>query len=225
MSLVENLLGGLQLETQKYQSVSPKEIFILSRIRNPFLPLKNKFLEEGIPVNFVEDEAISSFEKINKFLNSIETSVLPVEKHIKNSDTEIKNFLENLWALSVEDKEKFINYLKALEPSDFITPYKEGVNFLSIHASKGLEAEYVILVGAEEGLIPLKLFEDTLEDEEKRLIYVALTRAKRRFYFTAVKERRVFNFTLNKGVSFYFKNFPIKVFSSKPKKPKQTGLF
>jgi superfamily I DNA/RNA helicase len=225
VNLVKNLLGGLQLETQKYQSISPKEIFILSRIRNVFLPLKNKFLEAGIPVNFAEEDAISSFEKIRQFLTEIERSFVSVEEHIKNSETEIKNFLENLWALSLEDKEKFINYLKALEPSDFINPYKEGVNFLSIHASKGLEAEYVILVGAEEGLIPLKLFEDTLEDEEKRLVYVALTRAKRGFYFTAVRERKVFNFILNKGVSSYFKDFPFKTFSPRPKKPKQTGLF
>ncbi len=225
INLVKNLLGGLQLETQKYQSVSPKEIFILSRIKNIFLPLKNRFLNEGIPVNSAEEDALSSFEKITQFLESAETSLIPVEELIKHSDVEIKSFLENLWALSSEDKEKFISYLKALEPSDFINPYKEGVNFLSIHASKGLEAEYVILVGADEGLIPLKIFKDTLEDEEKRLIYVALTRAKKGFYFTSVKKRKIFNFTLDRGISVYFKNFPLQKFSPKPKKPKQTGLF
>jgi len=77
----------------------------------------------------------------------------------------------------------------------------------------------------EEGLVPLKLFEDTLEDEEKRLIYVSLTRTKSGFFFTSVKERKIFNFTLNKGLSFYFKNFPLKIFSPKPKKPKQPELF
>ena len=225
INLVKNLLGGLQLEHQKYQSVAPKDIFILSRIKNVFLPLKNKFLKEGIPVNFAEEDALISFEKIVNFLNLIETSIVPIDELIKNSDLEIKNFLENLWALAGYDKEKFINYLKILEPSDFINPHKEGVNFLSIHASKGLEAEYVILIGTESGLIPLKIFEDTLETEEKRLVYVALTRAKKGFYFTATKERKIFNFTLNKGLSFYFKDFPLKIFSSKPKKPKQTGLF
>ena len=127
--------------------------------------------------------------------------------------------------MSFGEKEKFLSYLKILEPSDFIIPQKEGVNFLSIHASKGLEAEYIILIGAEEGLIPLEIFKDTLKDEEKRLVYVALTRAKKGFYFTVVKNRKIFNFTLNRGVSSYFKDFPLKVFSPKPKKPKQTGLF
>ncbi len=225
VNLVKNLLGGLQLENQKYQSVSPKDIFILSRIKNVFLSLKNRFLREGIPVNVAEEDALICFEKITEFLNLLERSTFSVNELIKISAPEIKNFLENLWALASEDKEKFTSYLKVLEPSDFINPYKEGVNFLSIHASKGLEAEYVILVGAEEGLIPLKLFEDTLEDEERRLIYVSLTRTKRGFFFTSTKERKIFNFTLNKGLSSYFKNFPLKIFSPKPKKPKQTGLF
>jgi superfamily I DNA/RNA helicase len=225
VNLVKNLLGGLQLENQKYGSVSPKDIFILSRIKNVFSSLKNRFLKEGIPINVVEEDAFNCYEKITEFLNLLEKSAFPIDKLIENCDPEIRNFLENLWALASEDKEKFISYLKILEPSDFINPYKEGVNFLSIHASKGLEAEYVILVGAEDGLIPLKLFEDTSEDEEKRLIYVSLTRAKNGFFFTSVRERKVFNFTLNKGVSSYFKNFPLKTFSPKPKKPKQSGLF
>lgn len=225
VNLVKNLLGGLQLENQKYQSVSPKDIFILSRIKNVFLSLKNRFLKEGIPVNVAEEDALNCFEKITEFLNFIERSTFLTDELIKNSDPEIRNFLENLWALASQDKEKFIGYLKVLEPSDFINPYKEGVNFLSIHASKGLEAEYVILVGVEEGLIPLKLFDDTLEDEERRLVYVSLTRAKKGFFFTSVKERKIFNFILNRGISFYFKDFPLRIFSPKPKKPKQTGLF
>lgn len=225
VDLVKNLLGGLQLESQKYQSVSPKDIFILSRIKNIFSSLKNRFLKDGIPINVAEEDAQVCFDKIAEFLDFIENTTLLVDELIKNSDPEIRNFLENLWALASEDKEKFIGYLKILGPSDFINPYKEGVNFLSIHASKGLEAEYVILVGAEEGLIPLKLFKDTLEDEEKRLIYVSLTRAKRGFFFTSVKERKVFNFTLNRGLSSYFKDFPLKIFSLKPRKPKQTELF
>lgn len=225
VKLVKNLLGGLQLETQKSHSVSPKDIFIVSRIKNVFFPLKNKFLNEGIPVNFTEAEALEDFEKINQFLNTIENFTISIDSAIKTSPIELRVFLENLWNMSFKDKDKFLNYLKILEPSDFIFPRKEGVHFLSIHASKGLEAEYVILVGAEEGLIPLKIFKDTLEDEEKRLVYVALTRAKKGFYFTAVKSRKIFNLTLNQNLSSFFQEFPVKFFSPKPKKPKQTKFF
>lgn len=224
IKLVKDLLGGLQLESQKYHSISPKDIFILSRIKNIFLPLKEKFLKEGIPVNFVEEEANESLEKINEFLKKVEGSIVSVEDLIKVSDPQISSFLKNIWNLALYDKEKFLSYLKRVEIKDFINPYKEGVNFLSIHGAKGLEAEYVILLGTEEGLIPLKIFDDTIEDEEKRLIYVALTRAKKGFYFTVVKERKIFNFTV-KGISPYFKELPLNFISPKGKKPKQIGIF
>ncbi len=225
IKLIKNLLGGLQLEEQKYDTVSPNDIFILSRIKNVFLPLKNSFQKSGIPVNLAEEEANLIFERIQEIVNILKTSSIPVEDHLKNLNSEIKVFLENLWALSFNDKEKFLAYLTSLTPSDFLNTNKEGINFLSIHASKGLEAEYVILVGAEADLIPLKIFKDTLEEEEKRLVYVALTRAKKGFYFTATNQRKIFYFNLNKGLSPYFKNFPLKIFKPKPIKPKQTGLF
>uniref|UniRef100_A0A7V4JPG5 ATP-dependent helicase n=1 Tax=Thermodesulfobacterium geofontis TaxID=1295609 RepID=A0A7V4JPG5_9BACT len=59
VNLVKNLLGGLQLENQKYRSISPKDIFILSRIKNVFSSLKNRFLKEGIPINVVEEDALN----------------------------------------------------------------------------------------------------------------------------------------------------------------------
>ncbi len=223
--LIKNLLGGLQLEEQKHETVAPKDIFVIARIRNLLIPLKENLQKAGIPVNLAEEEANESWERLQDFKETLKTNLVPLEECIKILDPDVKNFIENLWELSFNDKEKFLAYLTSLNPSEFLNINKEGVNFLSIHASKGLEAEYIILVGAETGLIPLKLFKDTLEEEEKRLVYVALTRTKNTFYFTATKNRKIFNFTLNKGLSTYFKNFPLKVFKAKPKKPKQTGLF
>jgi DNA helicase-2/ATP-dependent DNA helicase PcrA len=98
-------------------------------------------------------------------------------------------------------------------------------SLMTIHASKGLEAKCVILVGVEEGLLPLKIFPDTSEEEEKRLTYVAITRAKDKFFFSSVRERKVFNFTLKKGLSRFFRGAPVKEYKKPPKKPKQVGLF
>ncbi|MGB9761042.1 MAG: 3'-5' exonuclease, partial [Caldimicrobium thiodismutans] len=108
---------------------------------------------------------------------------------------------------------------------DLTFPKLEGINFLTIHASKGLEAEVVILYGAEEGLIPFTLFNDYDFEEEKRILYVAITRAKNHFYFTATKNRKVFNFELQKGLSTWLKELPYKEFQKKPQRPKQRGLF
>ncbi|MFN4132534.1 MAG: 3'-5' exonuclease, partial [Caldimicrobium sp.] len=110
-------------------------------------------------------------------------------------------------------------------PYELIFPSVEGINFLTIHASKGLEAKVVILYGAEEDLIPLKIFKDCNLDEEKRLLYVAITRSKREFYFTASNERKVYNMVLNKGISSWLRIFPFKTFTPSPPKPKQKVLF
>jgi superfamily I DNA/RNA helicase len=223
--LVKDLLGGLQLEQQTHEGISPKEIFVLARLKEVFQPLKEAFLKAGIPIHLVEDEAKATYETLQEFIYEAQSSAFSIADLIKKAPSKVKTYLENLWELSNQDKEKFLGYLISAQPSDFINTDREGINFLSIHASKGLEAEVVILVGAEQGLIPLTIFKDTDEDEEKRLVYVALTRAKREFYFSGVKERKVYNFCLTQGLSPFFKGIPLKTFKPKPPKPKQPSLF
>ena len=222
---VKSLIGGLQLEEQRAgDQVSPDEVFVLARIKQVLLPVQEAFQKAGIPVNPAEQEASVILEKIKLFAEKLNTSSITVEDLIASSDPELRMFLENLWELSSEDREKFSAYLSTGSVYDFLNIKKHGVNFLSIHASKGLEAKHVILVGVEDGLIPLKIFKDTNLDEEKRLVYVAITRSITGFYFSSVKERQVFNFRL-KGLSYFFKDFPLKSFKKRPRKPKQRGLF
>ncbi|QER42188.1 ATP-dependent helicase [Thermodesulfobacterium sp. TA1] len=223
--LVKKLLGGLQLEQQTQEGLPPKEIFVLARLKEVFQPLKETFIKAGIPVNLVEEEAKTAYETLQEFISEVQTSAFSVEDLIKKAHPKIKTYSENLWELSDQNKERFLGYLLSTHYSDLIEIDQEGVNFLSIHASKGLEAEVVILVGVEQGLIPLTLFQDTDEEEEKRLIYVAITRTKREFYFSAVKERKVYQFCLNSGLSPLFKGMPLKTFKPKPPKPKQSSLF
>ena len=70
-----------------------------------------------------------------------------------------------------------------------------------MHASKGLEYDYVFIVGAEEGSFPLSRAlenEDELE-EERRLMYVAVTRARKKLYITRAKSRFLYgkrNYTI-----------------------------
>lgn len=66
----------------------------------------------------------------------------------------------------------------------------EPVKLLTIHASKGTEYDNVFVCGMEEGLLPhhYSILDDTVE-EERRLAYVALTRAKKRAYITHAEER------------------------------------
>jgi len=68
----------------------------------------------------------------------------------------------------------------------------EGVTLLTVHAAKGLEWPIVILAGLEDGLFPLSRSLDTPEgtEEERRLAYVGITRARDRLYLTWARARR-----------------------------------
>jgi uncharacterized protein (TIGR00375 family) len=68
-----------------------------------------------------------------------------------------------------------------------------GVRVMTIHASKGLEFEYVFMAGLEEGILPFTLYDNDEKaadiDEEKRLLYVAMTRARRGLWLSTVRSR------------------------------------
>lgn len=108
-----------------------------------------------------------------------------------------------------EDFQEFTRQFSSFaEIDDYISQYEEmikrqkqtvqnniaqktnGVTLMTMHASKGLEFECVYLTGCEEGRIPSKkaVTEEELA-EERRLFYVAMTRAKRKLYITAVQEK------------------------------------
>ena len=66
----------------------------------------------------------------------------------------------------------------------------EAVSVMTLHASKGLEFPIVFVAGVEDGLIPMER-EDSDEEEERRLLYVGMTRAKRELILTSARARAV----------------------------------
>ncbi len=91
---------------------------------------------------------------------------------------------------------KFLEDAALRSDSDALRDSPEGVRLLTVHASKGLEFRVVFIVGLEEGLFPHERASRSakIEDseEERRLFYVALTRAKERVYLTHAQSRMIF---------------------------------
>jgi len=85
----------------------------------------------------------------------------------------------------------------------------DAVQLMTLHASKGLEFRYVYLIGSEEGILPhqTSIDEDNVE-EERRLMYVGITRAQRELTFTMCKERRQFGELIKPTQSRFLDELP-----------------
>lgn len=122
-------------------------------------------------------ESISALENIEELLNSIRSYVEEQERAVAESTAadeaptpgmiQIDEWLQNIALLTDMDNEK---------PEEF-----NKVTLMTVHSAKGLEFEYVYIAGLEENLFPSLMSLGSPEglEEERRLFYVALTRAKR----------------------------------------------
>ncbi|MFI7156627.1 UvrD-helicase domain-containing protein [Micromonospora chalcea] len=92
-----------------------------------------------------------------------------------------------------DDLELFLNQLATGAEVDALDPRAEAVTLLTLHAAKGLEFPVVFLVGAEDGLLPLRWPGSEPDDdavaEERRLFFVGLTRAQDRLYVSHAGRR------------------------------------
>ncbi|TGL35403.1 damage-inducible protein [Leptospira koniambonensis] len=148
----------------------------------------------------------------------LEKEIALEEKEEKVAKARIYNMSElvNMLAFFEENNDSgekptlfdFINRLAMLmedEPND--EKEDNRVQLLTIHQSKGLEFESVYVVGLEEGILPSgrATVEDQSVDEERRLMYVAMTRAKRHLCLTGAANRRKFGEQLASEPSRFLK--------------------
>jgi DNA helicase-2/ATP-dependent DNA helicase PcrA len=89
--------------------------------------------------------------------------------------------------------EQFLQQISLYSDQDSIDDKEEQVTLMTLHNAKGLEYEAVFVVGCEDGAFPhMRALEEGGEEEERRLCYVAITRARQRLYMTWARERRLF---------------------------------
>ena len=121
-------------------------------------------------------EAISRIENIEALLNAVK-DFIEGQEEVDGADGSLSEFLEDVALISELDKDK--------------NETDKKVSLMTIHLAKGLEFSHVYIVGLEEDLFPSALSSSTRTDleEERRLFYVALTRAKRQVTITYAKNR------------------------------------
>jgi DNA helicase-2/ATP-dependent DNA helicase PcrA len=89
--------------------------------------------------------------------------------------------------------EEYLQQISLYSDQDSIQSEQELVTLMTLHNAKGLEYDTVFVVGCEDGAFPhMRALEEGGEEEERRLCYVAITRARQRLYMTWARERRLF---------------------------------
>jgi DNA helicase II / ATP-dependent DNA helicase PcrA len=98
-----------------------------------------------------------------------------------------------------EGIEKLIEEAALATDQDSLTKNEDAVKLMTVHASKGLEFDYVFITGLEEDLFPHQRMGTTKNkedgEEERRLFYVAITRARKKIYLTYANTRTIFGST------------------------------
>jgi DNA helicase-2/ATP-dependent DNA helicase PcrA len=94
---------------------------------------------------------------------------------------------------SLAPLEEFLQQVSLVSDQDSIQADEQLVTLMTLHNAKGLEYDAVFVVGCEDGAFPhMRALEEGSEEEERRLCYVAITRARERLYMTWARERRLF---------------------------------
>jgi DNA helicase II / ATP-dependent DNA helicase PcrA len=108
--------------------------------------------------------------------------------------------------------EEFLQQISLLSDQDSIQEEQELVTLMTVHNAKGLEYDTVFVVGCEDGSFPhMRALEEGGEEEERRLCYVAITRARRRLYMTWARERRLFGRAERNLPSRFIDELPVEL--------------
>ena len=142
-------------------------------------------------------EGLSRYENIQELLNSI--------KEFTEQDEVIEGQLDNDKSLG-----SYLQNVMLLTDQDTDNTGSDWVSLMTVHSAKGLEFECLYVVGLEENLFPSMMSMNSREDleEERRLFYVAVTRAKSRLSLTFAKTRYRFGSLMYCDPSRFLEELP-----------------
>lgn len=150
------------------------------------------------------EEAETRLQNLNEFVGSA------TEFEKQSDDKSLEAFLENVSLVSDLDRE---------------TDAPQYVTLMTLHTAKGLEFEAVFLAGMEEGIFPSarSLQEEGRMEEERRLCYVGLTRAKKNLYLSCARRRMLYNQITHNAPSVFLREIPSRLMKDDFRQMQRTG--
>lgn len=208
---IKDLLAYLRLLSNPADRISQKRIEKLGKKKlQVFLDFRDKFTGKNLQSKRSTLEILDETLKITSYLERFNTG-----------DSEDLNRLENIKELRSVAAEfqilwQFLENVSLVE-REYLpeTPIlggenKKAVTLMTMHAAKGLEFKKVFIVGMEEGLFPhaRTLLDPHELEEERRLCYVAITRAKEKLYLTYAAQRLYFGQRNSNDISRFILEIP-----------------
>lgn len=207
------------------------ELAILNRSRDKGVPAYDAAREiaaESIPrlssklaafIDIIEglkrtlaEETLTDF--LENLLDSINYLPYLAKKYPDQSEDKQDNVMELASAISQYVDETpgatLTDWLQSVMLASDVEGEPGGVNLMTLHMAKGLEFERVYLVGMEDGLLPhFNSCDDKMElEEERRLFYVGMTRAKKKLSLSAAYMRRTWGQTQANEISRFLRELP-----------------
>jgi DNA helicase-2/ATP-dependent DNA helicase PcrA len=201
---IKDILSYLRLLFNKKDSVSEKRVFALGKRRFDKFMMININAEEYTTIDIL-DLIIKETEYLNKFKEDDPEDMQRLEniKELRSVALEfpvLSDFLENVSLVEASSQKGEVT----------LTDEVGMVTLMTLHAAKGLEFPIVFIVGMEEGLFPhsRSLWEKEQMEEERRLCYVGITRAKEILYLTYASKRMIYGETSSNAVSRFIVDIP-----------------
>ena len=190
---IENMIGGLRffsIDSKMADGIEDSEIkslsdfVVLCRINRQIKDLEKAFNDHSIPYKTIGDTPFFRADPVKSIIDMLKLAINPENSLLKDKLIEKK-------IISYKGLEKFLQFAVLGTGVDTYKPNVENVTLMTLHSAKGLEFKCVFIVGCEDGLLPYSLFKNQKSDpeEERRLLYVGMTRAERFLFLSHAKKR------------------------------------
>ena len=205
-----------QVETSMYDVIKRADEFGLNRV---FLNSR-EFISQIEELRAKKDD-IKISDLIKETLNKTGYTKALEEEDTTEAESRLEN-LEEFLTVAVEFEEEiaensleeFLEGITLSSDIDGTDDQEDSVTLMTLHSAKGLEFPVVFLVGMEEGIFPgyKSIGEPKELEEERRLAYVGITRAKQYLFISCARQRTIFGSTSCNQVSRFVKEIPKELF-------------
>lgn len=199
VSTIENMIGGhsfFSIDSERSEgqdgNYSFSDFAILYRTSAQLKPILEALQRSGMPYVKLSNDLLCENKHIRNLLQGL-NGEFPVKEQLININGEIDDYIFKYLVKVSESfttRDEFIHEVSLLTEADTLDERADRISLMTLHASKGLEFKCVFIAGLEEGILPLYRAQTEEEiAEEKRLLYVGMTRAEQRLFLSRAIKR------------------------------------